>query len=66
MSDPQDGKSPEQRRAEAELHALAERAVDGDFPFFGACYGIGILGSLRTAGWSTAPTPSRSAPSRFR
>ena len=46
-SDPEAGKSPEQRRAEDELHALAERVVAADFPFFGACYGIGILGSLR-------------------
>jgi GMP synthase (glutamine-hydrolysing) len=45
-SDPEADKSPEQRRAEGELHALAERVVAADFPFFGACYGIGILGSL--------------------
>jgi GMP synthase (glutamine-hydrolysing) len=46
-SDPEEGKSPAQRRAEGELHELAERVVAADFPFFGACYGIGILGSLR-------------------
>ncbi|MGH3336594.1 MAG: glutamine amidotransferase [Nocardioides sp.] len=45
-SDPEAGKSPEQRRAEGEMHDLAERVVAADFPFFGACYGIGILGSL--------------------
>lgn len=45
-SDPEAEKSPVQLRAEAELHALAERVVAADFPFFGACYGIGILGSL--------------------
>jgi GMP synthase (glutamine-hydrolysing) len=45
-SDPEAGKPPEQSRAEAELHDLAERVVAADFPFFGACYGIGILGSL--------------------
>jgi GMP synthase (glutamine-hydrolysing) len=46
-SDPDPEKSSAQRRAEAELHDLAERVVAADFPFFGACYGIGILGSLR-------------------
>ena len=42
---------PGSRRSSAgprrELHDLAERVVADDFPFFGACYGIGILGSLR-------------------
>lgn len=46
-SDPEDAKSPAQRRAEAELHDLAVRAVEQDFPFLGACYGIGVLGTLR-------------------
>ncbi|MBC2931946.1 glutamine amidotransferase [Nocardioides sp. zg-1228] len=46
VSDPEDVKSPAQRRAEAELHRLAERAVAADFPFLGACYGIGVLGTL--------------------
>lgn len=46
MSDPQDAKSAVQRRAEAELHALAERVVAADVPFLGACYGIGVLGTL--------------------
>lgn len=46
-SDPEDAKSPAQRRAEAELHDLAVRAVQADFPFLGACYGIGVLGTLR-------------------
>jgi GMP synthase (glutamine-hydrolysing) len=48
VSDPDVEKSPAQRRAEAELGALAERVVAADFPFFGACYGIGVLG--RTGG----------------
>jgi GMP synthase (glutamine-hydrolysing) len=47
VSDPEEAKSPAQRRAEAELHGLAERAVAADFPFLGACYGIGVLGTLR-------------------
>ncbi len=46
-SDPEESKSPAQRRAEAELHDLALRVVDADFPFLGACYGIGVLGTLR-------------------
>jgi GMP synthase (glutamine-hydrolysing) len=50
MSDPQDRKSPAQRRAEAELHDLALRVVEADFPFLGACYGIGVLGTLGGGG----------------
>jgi len=46
-SDPEEQKSPAQRRAEAELRELAERVVDADFPFLGACYGVGVLGGLR-------------------
>jgi GMP synthase (glutamine-hydrolysing) len=45
VSDLQEGKSPAQVRAEAELHDLAERVVAADFPFLGACYGIGVLGT---------------------
>ena len=47
ISDPHEEKSLVQRRVESELHALALAAVDADFPFFGACYGIGTLGSLQ-------------------
>jgi len=47
ISDPADEKSPVQQRVEAELHELALAAVAADFPFFGACYGIGTLGSLQ-------------------
>lgn len=47
VSDPDDTKSPAQQRAEAELHDLAARAVATDKPFLGACYGIGVLGTLR-------------------
>ncbi|GAA1777447.1 glutamine amidotransferase [Nocardioides hankookensis] len=47
VSDPPEAKSPAQLRAEAELHALATRAVAEDTPFLGACYGIGVLGTLR-------------------
>jgi GMP synthase (glutamine-hydrolysing) len=37
-------KSPVQRRVEADLLRLLDRVVSEDFPFFGACYGIGLLG----------------------
>lgn len=46
MSDPEELKAPAQRRAEAELRVLARRVVAADFPFLGACYGIGVLGTL--------------------
>lgn len=46
MSDPEDAKSPAQRRAEADLSTLAARVVAADVPFLGACYGIGVLGIL--------------------
>lgn len=45
-SDPEDEKTPTQRRVEAELRRLAETVVAEDFPFLGACYGIGTLGGL--------------------
>jgi GMP synthase (glutamine-hydrolysing) len=43
-SDPVDEKSAVQRRVERELAALLDEVVTRDFPFFGACYGIGTLG----------------------
>ncbi len=45
-SDPDDEKSQAQRRVEAELHDLALRVVQADFPYLGACYGVGVLGTL--------------------
>ncbi len=47
ISDPAELKTPVQQRVEGELHELALAAVAEDFPFFGACYGIGTLGSLQ-------------------
>ncbi|WP_122819073.1 glutamine amidotransferase [Nocardioides pantholopis] len=47
VSDPDEAKTPVQRRVEAELRGLAEQVVGADFPFLGACYGIGTLGGLR-------------------
>jgi GMP synthase (glutamine-hydrolysing) len=43
-SDPEELKSPVQRRIEADLRALLDSVVGADFPFLGACYGIGALG----------------------
>ncbi|PTT59616.1 glutamine amidotransferase [Arthrobacter sp. HMWF013] len=43
-SDPPDQKSATQHRVERELAALLDRLVDLDFPFLGACYGVGTLG----------------------
>jgi GMP synthase (glutamine-hydrolysing) len=48
-SDPEDSKSPTQRRVEADLHSLMTRIVEADFPFLGACYGIGTLGGHQGA-----------------
>jgi GMP synthase (glutamine-hydrolysing) len=46
-SDPEDTKSDQQRRAEADLRGLAAQVLERDSPFLGACYGIGVLGALR-------------------
>lgn len=43
-SDPIETKSAAQVRAEASLSALLDDVVPRDFPFLGACYGIGTLG----------------------
>jgi GMP synthase (glutamine-hydrolysing) len=43
-SDPAELKTPVQRRVEADLHGLLDRVVNADFPFLGACFGIGALG----------------------
>ena len=48
-SDPEGSKSPVQRRVEADLRGVLEKVVSADFPFLGACYGIGILGSRQGA-----------------
>lgn len=46
LSDPPESKSVVQVRVEAELRQLAEKVIADDFPFLGACYGIGTLGGL--------------------
>ena len=43
-SDPEETKTAAQRRVERELGALLDRVVAADFPFLGACYGVGTLG----------------------
>jgi GMP synthase (glutamine-hydrolysing) len=48
-SDPADAKPPVQHRVEQDLRMLLDRVVVQDFPFFGACYGIGTLGTHQGA-----------------
>lgn len=48
-SDPPVLKSQVQRRVESEIFTLLDRVVAADFPFFGACYGVGTLGAHRGA-----------------
>jgi GMP synthase (glutamine-hydrolysing) len=43
-SDPPLAKSAVQHRVERELGLLLDEIVARDFPFFGACYGVGTLG----------------------
>ncbi|WP_127475514.1 glutamine amidotransferase [Microbacterium sulfonylureivorans] len=43
-SDPAERKSAVQHRVEAEFQTLLDDVVARDFPFLGACYGIGTLG----------------------
>jgi GMP synthase (glutamine-hydrolysing) len=67
-SDPDELKSPVQRRVESELGALLDVVVERDFPFLGACYGIGTLGTLaggtvdRTYGEPIGALPVRLTP----
>lgn len=43
-SDPAESKSPIQRRVEAELRSMLDLVVAQDYPFLGACFGVGALG----------------------
>jgi GMP synthase (glutamine-hydrolysing) len=43
-SDPEESKPESQLRAEPAIAALLDQVVARDFPFLGACYGIGTLG----------------------
>lgn len=49
FSDPPESKSDVQHRVEHELAGLLDRLVAEDFPFLGACYGVGTLGSHQGA-----------------
>jgi GMP synthase (glutamine-hydrolysing) len=44
VSDTEDKKSALQIRYEEYLVALMDQVIDNDFPYLGACYGLGILG----------------------
>ena len=48
-SDPEEQKSPVQRRVETDLRELLDTVICEDFPFLGACYGIGTVGSHQGA-----------------
>ena len=48
-SDPEESKSPVQRRVETDLRELLGQVISADFPFLGACYGIGTLGTHQGA-----------------
>lgn len=48
-SDPDEQKSAVQHRVEGELSVLLDRLVAADFPFLGACYGVGTLGTHQGA-----------------
>jgi GMP synthase (glutamine-hydrolysing) len=44
-TDSEEKKSPVQRRVEADLSRLLDAVAGADFPFLGACYGVGALGT---------------------
>src|SRR5919112_2300660 len=48
-SDPPEHKTPTQQRVEHELAGLLDELVARDFPFMGACYGVGTLGTHQGA-----------------
>ena len=48
-SDAAEKKSPVQHRVEAEFAALLDEVVGRDFPFLGACYGVGTVGAYLRA-----------------
>jgi GMP synthase (glutamine-hydrolysing) len=48
-SDPPEQKSAVQHRVEHELSGLLDELVARDFPFLGACYGVGTLGTHQGA-----------------
>jgi GMP synthase (glutamine-hydrolysing) len=62
-SDPVATKSDVQVRVEEELGALLDRVLEQDFPYLGACYGIGLvadrLGGTVDREWGESPGPTR-------
>ena len=48
-SDPETSKSAVQQRVEADLRGLLDQVISEDFPFLGACYGIGAVGGHQGA-----------------
>src|SRR6188768_2657574 len=46
-SSPAELKSSVQVRVEKDMAALLDEVVERDFPFFGACYGVGTLGAYQ-------------------
>lgn len=49
VSEPEERKSPTERRVERELAKLLDDVVRRDFPFLGVCYGVGTIGSHQGA-----------------
>ena len=49
VSEPEERKSPTERRVERELSELLDDVVRRDFPFLGVCYGVGTIGSHQGA-----------------
>ncbi len=43
VSDDEKSKSPQQKRFEKDLQGLLDQVTATDFPYLGACYGLGIL-----------------------
>jgi len=44
ITEPEQAKSAAQIRVESEMLTLLDEIVDRDYPFLGACYGIGLIG----------------------
>ena len=63
--DPEATKSAVQRRVEAELQTLLDAVVARDFPFLGACYGIGLL-TAHGGGVVDGTWPEDAGPTRVR
>ena len=43
VSDPENKKGDEQKKYESELALLFDKIIENDFPFLGACYGLGAV-----------------------